>query len=193
MEWIKWIGDNLIVISVIIGVGTVFYYIVRWFVLTNYIVKKDIPKLEENYKNDIKSIKEDIKEIRNWIVNALFKTENQTVAKSLSFTDAKSPINLNKKGREVNEKIKANFILEKYKNEFFNKLDFPYENNYKIQEECSFIINKNLKDILKKEEWNKLEENAYDEGISVVNFYTIFQILLRDMAIKENDKIKTKK
>ena len=80
MEWIKWIGDNLIVISVIIGVGTVFYYIVRWFVLTNYIVKKDIPKLEENYKNDIKSIKEDIKEIRNWIVNALFKTENQTVS-----------------------------------------------------------------------------------------------------------------
>ena len=189
MEWF----NNLIVIPVIIGVGTVFFYIVRWFVLTNHVVKKDIPKLEENYKNDIKSIKEDIRDIRNGIINAFFKIDNQTTEKTTSFIEAKSPIDLNEKGREVSKKIKANLLLEKYKDEFFKKLDFPYKNNYKIQEDCAVIINKNLKDILQKEEWNIFEESAYEEGVSIANFYIIFQILLRDMAIKENNKIKAKK
>ncbi len=190
MEWTLQVVLNVAV--GIIAILTAFYYVMRWFIITDKIVKKDIPKLEKEHKSNIEDIKEKLDKIFDWVFKLTTSTNvlNNTIQ---PLAESKSPIEISDKGVEINEKIDGEKILIKYKDRFFEKLNFPFQNNYQIQKECLYIVSRDLKSILNAEEWNNLEEIAYKEGVGVENFYTIFQILLRDMAIKENNKIKAKK
>ncbi len=111
-------------------------------------------------------------------------------ARNINYAQDNSPLSISEAGEKVNKKIRVDLLLNKYQDEFFGKLNFPFEKEYQIQKECFDLINSDLKQRLTAEEWEKLEEVAYNEGVFAEKFFIIFQILLRDMAIKHNDKIK---
>ena len=202
MDWLQFLGA---IGGIIAGFGTVLVVILTWRVYRKRVTAEDKAEIEKNIAWKIKresfedtqqaknnEFTEEIKNLNKKIEDKFASIMGFIVGQKKNPASGASPLKLNPYGVEVNKRIKADVLLEKYKDKFFERLDFPFETDYRIQEECFIVIVKNIKDILEKEEWNTVENAAYEEGVHVASFYTVFQVILRDMAIEKNKQFAKK-
>jgi hypothetical protein len=101
-------------------------------------------------------------------------------------TQEKSPITLTEKGEIVRKKIKADEILEKYKDKLISEFDKEKEKNaYDIQVEAFRVIDVVLPKLLDETEFTVIKNEAFKLGRPFSDVLIIFKILLRDSLLNK--------
>ena len=128
----------------------------------------------------IREIKEDIRDIRN------ARNPRKTPARE-DYTESSSPKKLNKRDRELAEKMNAFYIAERYIDTPAKKAKEEDMSPYQIQESCEdFAYDEVRSDLREKnrEQYRKLEDIAYNEGIYLPDLMYILSLILRDRVLE---------
>jgi len=97
---------------------------------------------------------------------------------------ATSPISLTKVGKEIEEKIKANVILEKHFSKLLKEIEQgKTENAYDIQMSAMKTAKEKLLTFLNEEELLAVKQEAYNRGLLVEDIMSVFGVLLRDRVL----------
>lgn len=102
-----------------------------------------------------------------------------------SFISSKSPLSLTDEGKKLSERMNAQEIVQQYA----DKIKHEDMNAYQIQEECLRFSGEDLLDKLKESpnQFKKMSDIAYEEGVKIEELLHIIGILLRDEILKEHN------
>ena len=162
------------------SVFAVFIFIIWAAVKAGSVLEKY--KLIDKMESTLDKIKDDMS-----IVKAFMEVAQRN---SNPFAQSQSPINLNKKGVEVSNNLKAkeiiNSVWDKISSKVSGEISIVKErNSYSIQEIC-FKIGKSYSKYFSSSDMDRIKTVAYDEGVDLSSFDLLFGIEIRNRYFLEN-------
>jgi hypothetical protein len=102
---------------------------------------------------------------------------------------ANSPISLTPHGEEIANKIKAQDILNRYKDSLEQEIDkYNHKNAYDIQVASFTVASSYFKNILNETDLNTIKNASFNEGVLLEDFLSsLFGILLRNMILSQKN------
>ena len=150
----------------------------------NYILlHESIQKNKEDADEKFNKIAEQLKPLSkiDERVNILYKAKL-----NINLTQAQSPVQLTEQGEEIAKDLESYALIEKYKNEFKQKMNNIADlNPYRIQQECKRVIENYFKDIVEDSLIKSIENRAFNEGILFDDLLSIYIIILRNKILAE--------
>ena len=100
---------------------------------------------------------------------------------------AQSPLQLSDKGKEILLELKNQEIVTSYKATFFEKLQQEKPDNaYQVQKVIIDILHHIGKEIISSTDYGKIENCAYNFGVSEYDVLSVFALYIRDEYIEQH-------
>ena len=157
IEWIKIEAGFLTVATLLIGVGV-------WL--------GRISANQRNFKDFMKEVKTDLREINDKLLNILSKPKRDVI-------DTRSPLQLNDLGKKIWKELDASKWVERFGQA--TKTSFNNKDSYEIQEFCFRYVQTD--EIYSDEETRRIREMAYDNGMSEFDVRRVIGIKFRDTIV----------
>ena len=141
-------------------------------------LRKTMPRVEAALQSISKQV-EDLPKIRAEL-NLFIGSRASSVAQSMS------PLSLNSHGETLSQEFEAEKIIDQNYQELKNMINKEEINNAFDVQQISLSLARSFFALKKDDDLlNKAKEIAYEKGISSLDLYTIFGILLRNKILKE--------
>ncbi len=182
---VNYILENILSFVILFG-------IIAWFVTANSKLKdlEDIRKNAQGLLKGLKSI-EEIREKINVLIGRVDTLSDEVIAsRGKAIYQSDSPVSLSEYGESLSKKIDVKFITDKYEKQLTKKAKKREMNAYQIQQSCfDFAQNQIPKDLEKnyKEQYDKLANVAFNEGIQIRDLMRVLGLILRDQVLKACD------
>ena len=202
MDFIDFLKDHGDIIAIAIAVLGFLLYGIRWLITLD-LRMKDLEPIRKNAQA-IAETPEKVERLSK-TVESLSKTVgglSKTVG-GLSITvghiHAKidklpedifrhsSPLSLSEYGQKLSDKIDASAIASKYKRQLISVVKEQNMRPYQIQQSCFDFSKKEILSDLKEndeEQYNKLTDVAFNEGVEVEVLMKITGLVLRDQVLE---------
>ena len=188
MDFIDFLKDHGDIIAIAIAVLGFLLYGIRWLITLD-LRMKDLEPIRKNAQA-IAETPEKVESLSK-TVESLSKTVDHIYAKIDKLPEDifrhSSPLSLSEYGQKLSDKIDASAIASKYKRQLISVVKEQNMRPYQIQQSCFDFSKKEILSDLKEndeEQYNKLTDVAFNEGVEVEVLMKITGLVLRDQVLE---------
>lgn len=132
----------------------------------------------EEKLNDLKQLSKDVTELKIKVDLIYQNTHPRRLV------DSHSPINLTPLGAQLAEQIHAQQLLDKYAEKLIENVETTHPKSaYDIQTQSMHVAKQQLIYLLNEQDLNLIKQKAFQNGLLLEDFFSIFGVLLRDKIL----------
>ena len=195
MDFIDFLKDHGDIIAIAIAVLGFLLYGIRWLITLD-LRMKDLEPIRKNAQaiaetpEKVESLSKTVESLSK-TVGGLSITVGHIHAKIDKLPEDifrhSSPLSLSEYGQKLSDKVDAPAIASKYKRQLISVVKEQNMRPYQIQQSCFDFSKKEILSDLKEndeEQYNKLTDVAFNEGVEVEVLMKITGLVLRDQVLE---------